>query len=829
VIGRTVGPYRILGPIGEGGMGAVYDAEDTVLGRRVALKFVPPELARDPQALSRFQREACALSMLDHPHVCRLFAIGEDEGRPYLAMERLDGRTLRSAIAGKPLPLHRVLELGAQLADALEAAHRKGIVHRDVKPSNVFLTKRGDAKLLDFGLAKIAEPPRVGKAGVDPDETTRSGEPEPLTHPGTAPGTAVYMSPEQARGEQVDARTDVFSLGAVLLEASTGRRFARGTALPADVPAVLAPVLAKALEDDPKLRYQSAAELGTDLLRARRELAGAATPGRPARRFAWAPVAVAGGFVLAAAAGAWVMRSFAPEAPPRFTQLTFRRGVVTSARFSPDGHTVVYSALWDGQPPEVFSRRLDSPASVSLGLPPSTLLSLSSKSELAVLVAPPGERGVLWVGTLARVPLSGGPLRPVLEDVLDADWSPDGRDLAAIRWRDGQFQLEYPLGHVLLRPCSATRLRVSPAGDEVALLDPQGILIVDLGGHGKRLRLWPAHQRLSWRPDGRSLLVDAGESDLRRTLWQVDEGGGVAEICALAGTLVVHDVSRDGRVLVHHGFERWSVRARAPGEADEHDASVYANSQVQGLSADGGRILLWDGGDGPPGSALLYPTRGGPPVRLGEGHPVGLSADGGWFLLQTTEGGRPRLTLTPTGPGEARPVPLGALDFSGLFFLDGSRLGFQGAEPRRPPRSFFADVSSGAVRPVTPEGTLALPGRLPTGDLLVRASTGTLSVQAASGGERRALPWTLPSDPFLETVGLTGDGRFLVVRQGSVPARLDRIEVASGRRTPWKTLRPPDMTGAGHIWTTLLTPDGEGYAYTHGLFLQDLFLVEGLR
>jgi eukaryotic-like serine/threonine-protein kinase len=828
VIEGMVSHYRVLGPIGGGGMGVVYDAEDTRLGRRVALKFVPAELARDAQALARLEREARAISALDHPHICSLFDVGEHEGRPFLAMERLEGRTLRSAVAGKPLPLDRVLEVGAQVADALEAAHRKGIVHRDIKPSNVFITTRGDAKLLDFGLAKFGEPPRTG--GVDPDEATRSGEPEALTHPGAAPGTAAYMSPEQARGEEVDARTDLFSLGAVILEASTGRRFTRGTAPPADVPAVLAPILAKALEDDRTLRYQSAADLRVDLLRARRDAERAsAAPARPVRPVRWWPIAAAGAIVLSAAAGAWVTRSLARSAPPRFTQLTFRRGVVTSARFSPDGNTVVYAALWDGQPPEVFSRRLDSPASVSLGLPPSTLLSVSSKSELAVLVAPPGERGVLWVGTLARVPLSGGPLRPVQEGVLDADWSPEGRDLAAIRWFEGQLQLEYPLGNVLLRPCLATKLRVSPRGDKVALLDPGGILVVDRSGHPRRLGIPPAHQRLAWWPDGRSLLVDAGDSDLRRTLRRVSTDGRVAEICALAGTLVVHDVSRDGRVLVHHGFERWSVRARAPGEADEHDASVYANSQVQGLSADGSRILLWDGGDGPPGSALLLPTRGGPPVRLGEGHPVGLSPDGAWFLLQTTEGPRSRLVLTPTGPGEAKPVPLGDLELSGPFSLDGRGVGFHGAEPGRPSRSFFADTSSGVVRPVTPEGTLAIPGRLPTGDFLARAADGALSVHSPSGGDGRVLPWKLPSDPFLEAVSVSGDGRFLVVRQGSVPARLDRLEIASGRRTPWKTLRPPDMTGAGHIWTILITPDGEGYAYTHGLFLQDLFLVEGLR
>jgi dipeptidyl aminopeptidase/acylaminoacyl peptidase len=231
-------------------------------------------------------------------------------------------------------------------------------------------------------------------------------------------------------------------------------------------------------------------------------------------------------------------RAPAPEtAPPRFTQLTFRRGIVMSARFSPDGHTVVYSALWDGRPPEVFSRRLESPGSVSLGLPPATLLSVSARGELAVLVAPPRETGTVWLGTLARVPLSGGPLRPVLETVLDADWSPDGRELAAIRWHDGQFQLEYPLGTVLRRPCPATKVRVSPRGDQVALLDDRGgILVVGHDGSSRALEVPPAHQRLVWSPDGKSLLVDAGDVDLRRTLRRVSLGGEVTEVCALAGT-----------------------------------------------------------------------------------------------------------------------------------------------------------------------------------------------------------------------------------------------------------------------------------------------------
>jgi DNA-binding winged helix-turn-helix (wHTH) protein len=553
---------------------------------------------------------------------------------------------------------------------------------------------------------------------------------------------------------------------------------------------------------------------------------GSHRSGLPRRR-PWRALVMASALLLAAIAGAWLARCFFSAPPPRFTQLTFRRGVVTSARFSHDGHTVVYSALWDGGPPEVFSRRLDSPASSSLELPPSTLLSVSSKSDLAVLVAPPGERGVVWLGTLATVPLSGGPLRPVLDGVLDADWSPDGRDLAAIRWRDGQFQLEYPLGQVLLRPCFATKLRVSPDGDRVALLDPQGILVVGRS-RSTRLAIPAAHQRLAWW-DRDSLLVDASESDLRRTLRRVSANGTAAEICALAGTLVVHDVSRDGRVLVHHGFERWGVRARAPGEGAEHDASVYANSQVQGLSADGERILLWDGGEGPPGSALLYPTRGGPPVRLGEGHPLGLSADAAWFVLEERAKTGRGLVLGPTGAGPARRVSLGGLDVSGPFFVSAGSIGINAAERGRPQRSFFVDVDGKPPRALTPEGALAVPGFLPTGEVLARAGDGTVSLHPLSGGEGRRLAWKLPADPFLEAVRTTDGGRFLVVRQGSMPARLDRVEIATGARTAWKTLGPPDATGVGHVWTILVTPDGAGYAYTHGLFLQDLFLVDGLR
>ena len=571
MIGETVSHYRVIEKLGGGGMGVVYKAEDSRLGRFVALKFLPDEVAQQLPVLDRFRREARAASALNHPNICTIYDVGEEDGRAYLAMEYLEGQTLKHRIDGRALPIDFVLELGIQIADALDAAHAKGIVHRDIKPANIFITKTRQAKLLDFGLAKI-DPRRDLNATAD-GETLKD-----LTSPGSALGTISYMSPEQARGEELDGRTDLFSLGACLYEMTTGKQAFDGNTsavifesilnrnplpphqLNPDLPLQFERILDRSLEKDRDLRYQSAAEMRAEMKILKRTLdsqrnaaaqgpaaSGSVSTVPPAlpkvpARGSLRPyaIAAAGMALLAGLVLGWFLHaSQSRTVPPIYQQLTFRRGTVRSARFTPNGQSVVYGAAWEGKPTELFITSPESPQSRSLERHGEELMSISSTGDIALLTNVNVTGTYTQSGTLARMPINGGDPREILEGVQWADWSPDGKQLAIVRDMGGKNRLEFPIGKVIHEtPGWISHPRVSPDGTHVAFLEhPQvgddsgGVHVVDLQGKDKDLADdFLSVEGLAWAPGGKEIwFAGSTTGGNARSLNAVSLGGTQAD------------------------------------------------------------------------------------------------------------------------------------------------------------------------------------------------------------------------------------------------------------------------------------------------------------
>lgn len=847
--GTKLGPYEILSPLGAGGMGEVHRARDTRLAREVAVKVLPEAFARHADRLQRFEHEARLLSTLNHPNIVAIHDVGCEGELHYLVSELLEGQTLREKMSAGPISPRRATEYAVEIARGLSAAHDRGVVHRDLKPDNIFITRDNRIKILDFGLAKQA----AGEGGLPGESATIAG-PAP-TEPGIVMGTVGYMSPEQVRGQTVDHRSDIFSFGAILYEMLSGKRAFKGetgvetmNAILKDDPPELSEsglhvtpglerIVRHCLEKEPGLRFQSARDLAFDLesLSSLSSTSKAVVAQRASRLPRYA-LLIAVALLLAAAASFWAGHATRTSSAPLFTRLTFRGGHVSSARFSPDGHTILYSAAFGNEPLQIYTTRPDAPQSRELGFKNSSILAVSSQDELAITLRHVQLQANAGGGTLARVPLTGGAPRELNEAVGSADWAPGGQSLALAAISDSSVSLEYPQGNRVYETQGwIGELRVSPDGSLVAFIDHPirwdslgKVMVVDRRGKSRALTGSFSDVRgLAWAPSGKEVWFTASNVHLSSNLFAVDLRGHQRLVWASAGGVVLQDISADGRVLFIRENRRRGIAGLFPGRVSETDMSWQDWSLLTRISPDGKWIFFAEEGDGggPHYSAYMRATDGSPAIRLGDGTPYGVSPDLKW--VASVVPGRPQqLWLLPTRAGEPRNLSQAGFDYDlGLWLADNKHLLVIGREPGKRTRSYLTTMDTGLLKPITPEGVQAFP--VEDGKEVVSRQGDVLTFYPIAGGQPRQVKAIIPNIA-LPLSGQTG--RYVIgAEQQEVPLRLYHYDTVTGAKQLWRELLPSDGSGVYSINMFDVTPDARWYAYSYVRDLSDVYLVDGLR
>jgi hypothetical protein len=864
MVGTTLGHYRITAALGAGGMGEVYRATDAKLGREVAIKVLPAELASDAERLARFEREAKLLASLNHPQIAHVYGFESTKLENgvtvhFLAMELVEGEELAERLKRGAIPVDEALDIAKQIAEALEEAHEHGIVHRDLKPANVKLTPDGKVKVLDFGLAKAFTDDPTGSAPDVSHSPTISAQ---GTRAGVIVGTAAYMSPEQARGKPVDKRADIWAFGVVLFEMLSGRQLFAGettsdvlagvlkteidySALPAQTPPAIRRLMRECLERNPKNRLHDIADARLvleDSLAGHGDESLAAAPGRGGKgSLLRTALAAAGALVIGLAVGHLVTKG-ADESQVSFERLTFRPGHFANARFAPDGETVFLSADWERNEREVFQVRPKA-GELALGLKGAELLSVSRSGELAVLL-PRSETGNPYAqsGTLAVVSASGGTPRKLADGVIGADWAPGGQSLVVLRVAEGKWRIEYPLGTLLYAsPNEIYCIRVSPKGDEVAFFDVDdkgkvAVAVVDRSGVRKVWSGgWPDWWLLAWSPDGDQIWFGASVGGNASNLYAVDRRGHLRTLLAAPGLLELHDAARSGSVLAARVQATNQVLGGRVGEVSERNLSWLEDSRVADLSSDGTLALLSVLSEREAGFGVyLRSMDGSPPVRLGSGKAKELSRDGRWALAIRDDA----LVALPTAEGEERVLATG---FSRLiearWLPDGLHVLVAGTDPDGSTRAKLFGFDGGPARTVVERLELrtasAMNTRLlspvsPDGRFVAAAmANGKIAVLSLDAGAARALPGSGPNDL---PVQWSADGRRLFLLDPSgLPARVYAVEVASGRRELWRELVPVDRVGVSGVETVALTPDSTAYSYSYRQYRSVLYLLKGLR
>ncbi len=523
---------------------------------------------------------------------------------------------------------------------------------------------------------------------------------------------------------------------------------------------------------------------------------------------------------------------------PDFQRLTVRHGTVYSARFAPDGHTVVYAASWDGAPVEIFATDTKLPGTRSLGLQATALLAVSSSGEIAVQQSPGPDFMMTLRGTLGQVPLTGGSPRQIAENVDWADWAPDSKTLAIVREKAGTQQIEFPLGHIIYETTGwVSHVRVSPKGDLVAFLDhptpkdDRGVVsVVDLAGHKRVLSTgWESEEGLAWSPRGNEVWFTAAVAGLQRHLYAVDLSGKVRLCFRGPGGVTLHDISPDGRLLLTRDEQRAGIMGMASGATRERDLSWLDWSLPTDLSLDGNTVVFDEQGEemGPSYTVAIRDLRGAPPVPLGVGMSGGISPDGKWVAATVDY---TQIVLLPTGAGSSRKIDRGGIQQYGhpvRWLPDGKRVLFAGSLPGRPARCFIQNVDDGHPRPVTPEGITACHVS-PDGKWI--ATKDYVNNQAllfpANGGQPQPIPGLLPAESF----AWTSDPRFMYVYQWKqAPIKIYRLNIVTGQRQLAKELNPSDTTGLCDLSEIRLSADGRAYVYGYTRLLSDLYLVAGLQ
>jgi len=849
--GQLVGHYRILEKIGAGAMGEVFRARDERLGRDVAVKFTRPTSNDNPDHLRRFEQEARAAAALNHPNILAIYDVGYEGGTPYIVSELLHGKTLRHRLNEGPISVREAADYAQQIAQGLIAAHDRLIVHRDLKPENLFLTLEGRVKILDFGVAKLQNPADDRAAE---SRTT-------VTRHGAVIGTVGYMSPEQLRAQAVDYRSDIFSFGAILYEMLSGSRaFCRETEVDtitavlleeppeanldqASIPQGFREVVKHCLEKEPGNRFQSAKDLAFAL-----QTVSGSSPGNGRTSFRRRIGAIAmlpwmlAAVLAAAVALLVVVPSFRAPAPaPTYQRLTSEAGTVYSARFSPDGQGVLYSAAWNGKPVQLFSTVGNSLLAQALALGDAHLLAISKTHELAVALHGSHNGQLETVGgMLARAPMAGGSPKELLPDVRWADFDSEGR-LAVVHDVDGNSRLEYPIGNVLYQSGGwISNIRISPQGDKIAFMDHRElwdnrgvVCVVDLAGKVQTLtKEWESEQGLAWQRDGREIWFTAIQSGTNLNLMAVSLAGKVRTVLDLPMGITLQDVAADGRMLFALNSKRLEMAFGTVGGAVDEDLSWHDWNVAKDISPDGKFVLFEDSSEaaGPQYAVVQRRLDGTLPVVLGEGSSGGLSPDGKWAVAISNAHPR-QVTLLPIGAGQPRTVEIPGLERVhsawARFLPDGQHLIANANESQHSPRCYLLDLSGAKPRALTPERVLCGPSSPDGGSLIGVGPKQSLAIYGMQDQAPRSIPGVEAS---FQPVQWSTDGSALFgYHIGELPGRIYKVDIATGKETLLQELRPQVPAGVVNIAPVVVNRDGTRFAYSYNQTLSVLYLASGLH